>query len=378
MKLFIKEIIVTDRIRKDLGSVQELAEDIKANGLINPIVVNEENVLLAGERRLEAVKLLGWTEVPVTVMQTRDKEHELNIEISENEIRKEFSRAERAKGMKRQLEVETAKAKIKMSEGGNTVGVGRLNSDTPLRADEATAKQFGIGKDTLRKELTISEHQDLLEPEDFADWDEGRLSTNKAYQKLKEKLKEAEEETDKVKRELTEEKVRSIKAKKQHEDEMADLERASRALAKGNSEHAAQLADQIEKLEAELEKARTKEPEVVEKIPDDYESLKASAKRTEQDYMALREKDLAKDKKIAELEAQLGRDKLLKDADRDVQSFTTYTLDYIRRYGGHVWAFEQLSNLSEPVRKNFIDSIKALNSFTAALIGNLGGNLNEQ
>lgn len=371
----LEEIIVSDRIRKDLGSIQELADDIKANGLINPIVVNEENILLAGERRLEAVKLLGWTEVPVTVMQTRDKEHELNIEVSENEARKEFSRAERADYMKRMLETEKAKARERMIDAHT---VGTQNSAELGESREIVSKEFGISRDTLRKELAISEHQDLLEPEDFADWDEGRLSTNKAYQKLKEKLKEAEEETDKVKRELSEEKVKSIKAKKQHEDEMADLERASRALAKGNSEHAAQMADQIEKLEAELEEARTKEPEVVEKIPDDYESLKASAKRTEQDYMALREKDLAKDKKIAELEAQLGRDKLLKDADRDVQSFTTYTLDYIRRYGGHVWAFEQLSNLSEPVRKNFIDSIKALNSFTAALIGNLGGNLNEQ
>ena len=42
MKLSIEKIIVANRIRKDLGSVQELAEDIKANGLINPIVVNEE------------------------------------------------------------------------------------------------------------------------------------------------------------------------------------------------------------------------------------------------------------------------------------------------------------------------------------------------
>ena len=82
---------------------------------------------------------------------------------------------------------------------------------------------------------------------------------------------------------------------------------------------------------------------------------------------------MEKDRKIKELESQLGRDKLLADADRDVQAFTTYTLDYIRRYGGHVWAFEQIEHLSEPVREEFLKAIKTLDAFAQQLIANLEG-----
>lgn len=374
MKLFVKEIIVSDRIRKDLGSIQELADDIKANGLINPIVVNEENVLLAGERRLEAVKLLGWTEVPVTVMQTRDEEHELNIEISENEVRKEFSRAERAECMRRTLEAEKAKAKERQGERTSV-----RNQTEVQRADTATAKEFGIGKDTLRKELAISDHQDLLEPEDFADWDEGRLSTNKAYQKLEEKLKEAQEETDKVKLELSEERVRGIKTRKQLEDELADLREKSKKQADHQTEYAGNLAFRISELETALAEAKAKEPQVIEKIPEDYEKLKQKNLEQDRELGQMSQKINEERKKVRELTELLGRDELLQDAERDVSAFTNATNSYIRQYGGHVWAFEQLEKISEVTRAEFIKSIKTLDAFAQQMIANLeGGNaLNE-
>lgn len=46
---------------------------------------------------------------------------------------------------------------------------------------QIVAQKMGIGsKDTYRKEKFISDNRSTLTPENFADWDEGRLSTNKA------------------------------------------------------------------------------------------------------------------------------------------------------------------------------------------------------
>lgn len=348
----IGRIVIRDRIRKDFGDIQELADDIRQNGLINPPTVNKDYILLTGERRLRACRALGWNQIEVRMMDTRDAEHELNIEISENDVRKGFSKAERVDYMKRLMRIESAKAKERQGERRDIVP---NSAQCYAKSRDAVAAKFGIGHNTMEREIAISDNREILEPDDFTDWDEGRLSTNKAYQMLKERLARAEEEAEQAR--VERDRMASIRseAEKQHEEEMASMRETAK------------------ELEEQLEKSRNAEPKVVEKIPDDYASAKMTAVRVEKEYLELRQRSMEKDKKIRDLESQLGRDKLLRDADRDVQAFTIYTMDYIRRYGGHVWAFEQLGNLSEPVRDEFIKAIKALDSFAQQLIRNMEG-----
>jgi ParB family transcriptional regulator, chromosome partitioning protein len=59
-----------DQPRKhfDEASLGELAESIRLHGLINPITVDENNMIVAGERRYRACLSLGMREVPVVRM----------------------------------------------------------------------------------------------------------------------------------------------------------------------------------------------------------------------------------------------------------------------------------------------------------------------
>ena len=91
MQMRINEIIVRKRLRRDLGDLNELAESIEKHGLMNPLIVNHNKVLLAGERRLESVKLLGWETVPVRILDNPTRIEELEIEIDENIQRKQFN-----------------------------------------------------------------------------------------------------------------------------------------------------------------------------------------------------------------------------------------------------------------------------------------------
>jgi len=50
--------IAKKRFRKDLGDINSLVDSIKSNGLIHPIVVTQNNELISGLRRLEALKQL--------------------------------------------------------------------------------------------------------------------------------------------------------------------------------------------------------------------------------------------------------------------------------------------------------------------------------
>jgi ParB family chromosome partitioning protein len=67
----IASIMVGERIRKDMGDIDGLAESIADIGLLHPVIVTPDGKLLAGERRLEACKKLGWDKVPVTVKEER-------------------------------------------------------------------------------------------------------------------------------------------------------------------------------------------------------------------------------------------------------------------------------------------------------------------
>lgn len=101
------------------------------------------------------------------------------------------------------------------------------------------------------------------------------------------------------------------------------------------------------------------------------------ATRLEKDYQKAREKIADQAKTVEALKAQLGADKVVQDAERDIRYFTTATHDYIRRYGGHIWTFEQIQNVDEGTRSDFIKAIKTLDGFAQQLIRNVGGRINE-
>lgn len=87
------------RKRFDQAKLQELAASIRENGIIQPIIVTKtedsEYELIAGERRLEAAKLAGLSEVPVIVRCVSHKE-QLQLAIIENIQREDLNPIEEA------------------------------------------------------------------------------------------------------------------------------------------------------------------------------------------------------------------------------------------------------------------------------------------
>jgi len=83
----------------DEDKLKELADSIRENGIIQPIIVTKtdesEYELIAGERRLEAAKLAGLSEVPVIVRSVSQKE-QLQLAIVENIQRENLNPIEEA------------------------------------------------------------------------------------------------------------------------------------------------------------------------------------------------------------------------------------------------------------------------------------------
>jgi ParB/RepB/Spo0J family partition protein len=96
----IADIKVGERHRKEMGDIAALAASIAEAGLLHPVVVSCDGELIAGERRLLAAQQLGWTEVPVTVV---DLDNIVHGEFAENTERKDFTYTE-AVAIKRAIE----------------------------------------------------------------------------------------------------------------------------------------------------------------------------------------------------------------------------------------------------------------------------------
>ncbi|MDR2158566.1 MAG: ParB N-terminal domain-containing protein [Treponema sp.] len=101
MQVPIEDIVVKKRIRKDLGDIPSLAESLKRLGQISPIVINNKNILIAGERRLEAAKYLGWRTINAVVANTANPLSILEMEVEENVMRRDFSPEETAEASRR-------------------------------------------------------------------------------------------------------------------------------------------------------------------------------------------------------------------------------------------------------------------------------------
>jgi ParB family chromosome partitioning protein len=118
----IDEIVIGESHRKDLGDVRALAESIDTVGLLHLPVVNVRGELIAGRRRLEAVRLLGWKQVPVTVATNLDDELlALRAEADENCCRKDLTLTE---AVSIGLAIEKLLEPISRPHGGNLAAGG--------------------------------------------------------------------------------------------------------------------------------------------------------------------------------------------------------------------------------------------------------------
>ena len=91
------------RTNFDHGRMQELANSIQTNGLIQPLIVRrkaDHYELIAGERRLRAAKIAGLAEVPALVQDYAD-ERLLEIALVENIQREDLNPIETAQALER-------------------------------------------------------------------------------------------------------------------------------------------------------------------------------------------------------------------------------------------------------------------------------------
>jgi ParB family transcriptional regulator, chromosome partitioning protein len=129
------------RTRMDPEALNELADSIRAQGIIQPILVrptgNDSYEIIAGERRYRAAKIAGLDEVPVLVKPVAD-EVALAIALIENIQREDLNALEQAQGVRRLIQEfgfthEQAAQAIGRSRSATTNLLRLLNLASPVQ-----------------------------------------------------------------------------------------------------------------------------------------------------------------------------------------------------------------------------------------------------
>ena len=143
MRIKISEIKINPGRREaEPKAIEELAKSIAAVGLMNPVTLDQNNTLIAGLHRLEAAKLLGWTEIECTAMGMDDVQAEL-AEIDENIVRTRLNRQELCEQLLRRKEIyETIHPETRH---------GMRNGQTAKNANLATLETKSFAEDTAEK-----------------------------------------------------------------------------------------------------------------------------------------------------------------------------------------------------------------------------------
>lgn len=119
-----------ERQRRELKNIESLADSIQRIGLINPLVVERDGQLRAGERRWTAIKSLGWTHVSVQFTDELTPTEFQLLELEENIKREQLPWQDECRAVARyhQLHVEEAEAeglKWTMDDTSEALGIYR-------------------------------------------------------------------------------------------------------------------------------------------------------------------------------------------------------------------------------------------------------------
>ena len=126
------------RTRMDEGSLYELAESIKSQGIMQPILVRPVGAsgyeIIAGERRFRAAKLAGLDEVPVLVKAVPDEAAAV-MALIENIQREDLNPLEEAQGLQRLVD----EFALTHEQAAQAVGRSRSAASNLLRLLKLTA-----------------------------------------------------------------------------------------------------------------------------------------------------------------------------------------------------------------------------------------------
>jgi len=160
-RVAVDDVIVEPRKRPlNNDKVMVLQTSMAEVGLLQPIVLTERNVLVAGRHRLEAARRLGWETVAARIAPLDGLRAEL-AEIDENLMRNELTVLEQGEHLLRRGEIlEALGERAAVGWNGNQYTKVGGDTVTPPKTTAALATEMGIGERSAQRRLQIARDLD--------------------------------------------------------------------------------------------------------------------------------------------------------------------------------------------------------------------------
>ncbi len=150
----------------DLSGIEELKKSIESKGLLEPLVITKDKIIISGHRRYEVIKNLGWSSVQVRRVETLSSDEEIELLIHSNQ--------QRVKTCKEILNEYEYLSEIIPSRQGKRSDLDK--SDKSNKREEI-ANEINVPSSTIGKMLFIKkESPNLIE-----EIDKGKASLNQVY-----------------------------------------------------------------------------------------------------------------------------------------------------------------------------------------------------
>lgn len=336
---------------------KEFLESVRTSGVIEPIVVTQDMVIVSGHQRVRACKELGIDEVLVDIRRYENDDDVVKDLLETNMCQRGEVGGSMIKLGRRYKELK----KIYGIKRGNNQYKEDCAIGTVITQEELVQK-IGIDFTTLKRaeQLTAlpQEIQDLVE--------QGNITPSTASRVIAKLTPDEQEQLIAalpVSKKLTQKEVEGYVEQIQEKDNQI----------KGY-EIKLQKADEYKRRAEELEKelSQRSEPKVKtiikEVVPDDYEDLKKQNEFYVEENNKIRKENLDIKSKFAEYEKKTPQYIAGVDLEQDCQLFSYTVNNFLKKTGGLAYLGNEINKLSDEDKESYIKGVQTIQAWAENIL----------
>ena len=326
---------------------KDFLQSVRTSGIIEPIIVTQDLVIVSGHQRVRAARVIGLMKIAVEVRHYDSDDKILKDLIETNLMQR---------GVGNVNPIKTARCIVELEriEGIRQGSAGKVAKDLE-RHNVVPKTQSDLAKELDMTEKQLQRYKKLLDlvPELQSAVESGQISATNAS---------------------------AILAKLPEDEQRAIAEQIVGTDGKVSKQ-------ELERLKAENEKLRNRKPEVVERVVEKKVEVESEFAKRRLENLEKENKKLISERqefvdkwKKSEQERKALEDEMKKPENERAEKIKTSALffcagvsNFIEKYGGYVWLADSLSEMEKSERDGYLKAVNALEGWIYQMKQNMKG-----